>query len=287
VTIYYVNSPTSNSFNESATAGGAAIVTTGAQTGVHTAIANPNKGHLPTEVGSAFWLDVAPTNQWAMFDSKNNTQTVHPYQIDVSVAVTGRIDSLALLNLTNALSARIIISTALDGVVFDHTYSLISSAGISDWYKYFFEEVARSPTLFVNNLPTYLDPTIQVIIEGDGSEVGCGICSIGLSKDLGKTLYDGAQVGMIDYSRKETDVFGNFQIVQRDYARSGSFQMRIDKAAIDGVLAVLAAYRTVPAVYVGSTEYGSTLIFGFFREFNIEIDRPQQALVSIEIEGLT
>jgi hypothetical protein len=287
-TIYYVLAPTANAFNVSATAGGAAINTSVSQSGTHTAIANPNKGYSPSSAaGLAFWLDVAPTNKWAMFDSYNATQTVHPFLIDVSVAVTGRIDSLALLNLSNAISARVIVSTISDGVVFDQTFSLISTAGITTMYDYFFEDVTRSDTLYVGDLPTYIDPTIRVVIEGDGTQVGCGIFSVGLSKDLGATLHDGAQVGITDYSRKDADEFGNFVIVQRSFAKRGSFQMRIDKAAVDGIQAVLSDFRTVPAVYLAAAEYGATLIFGFFRDFNIEIDRDTESLVSIELEGLT
>jgi hypothetical protein len=110
---------------------------------------------------------------------------------------------------------------------------------------------------------------------------------MGLSKNLGSTLHDGAQVGITDYSRKDTDDFGNFYLVQRSFAKRGSFQTRIKKAEVDGVISTLAAHRAVPAIYLATKEYGSTLFFGIFREFNVEIDRPLESLVSIDIEGLT
>lgn len=255
---------------------------------VYESLAAGNLNHNPTDPANIlYWLDVAPTNRWAMFDSYNATQTVHPYAIDFTVDVEGRVDSLALLNLTNAISVQIVVTTEDGEVVLDRTSSLISTAGISDWFTYFFEDLAQYETFYQSDLPMYRNPTIRVRVEGNGSPVGIGIFSMGMSKYLGATLHDGAQVGIIDYSRKETDEFGNYTIVKRAFSKRGSFQTRIKKSAVDSVQSILAAYRTVPAVYLATTEYDATLFFGIFREFNIEIDRPQESLVSIEIEGLT
>jgi hypothetical protein len=236
----------------------------------------------------AWWLDVGPTNALAIFDSVNGTVTVHPYRIDVSQSFTGRIDSLALLNLANAVSARVIMSTDSDGTVYDRTFALVSTAGIDDWWKYFFEDVGRKDTLLVSALPTFANPTIQVVIEGNGSSpVQCGWLSIGLAKDIGEAGYDGAQVGIVDYSRKEADAFGNFDLVERPYSKRATFRCRLQKSAVDGVHAALALYRATPVVYAASADYGATVIPGFFREFSIDIDTPLWSQVSIDIEGLT
>jgi hypothetical protein len=285
-TIYYIIAPLTNSFNVAATPSGSAINTSGSQSGVHTAVASPNKNKNLTD--PLFWLDIGPSNKYAMFDSLNGTVTAHPYQIDVSQSYTGRVDSLALLNVSNAVSARDIMSTINDGVVFDETFSMISTAGIDDWFSYFFDDVERKDTLLVTALPAYANTTIRVIIEGNGtSQVQAGHLSIGLAKDLGETQHDGAQIGIIDYSRKDVDDFGNYTLVQRPFSRRGHFQCRIPKAAVDGVEATLSQHRATPAVYVATNDYGSTLIFGFFREFTIDIDYPLESLVTIEIEGLT
>jgi hypothetical protein len=44
-----------------------------AGSGTHTAIANPNLNKAITD--AAFWLDIGPSNKWAMFDSYNGTVT--------------------------------------------------------------------------------------------------------------------------------------------------------------------------------------------------------------------
>jgi hypothetical protein len=288
-TIYYVLSPTTDSFNVAATPGGSAITTTGTQSGTHTAIANPNKNHDPTDPANAqWWLDVGPTNKWAMFDSYNATATVHPFEIDATLQFEGRVDSLALLNLTNAIAARVQVSTGPEGLVYDSTFQLVSNGNVSNWYEYFFADVERRQTLLVSNLPNYVDPQVTVSIYGNGSsDVGCGVLSIGSRKDLGLTLHDQAQVGITDYSRKDVDDFGNYTIVERPFSKRGSFQMLVPKSAVDSIHETLAALRSIPIFYAATDDYSATHIFGFFRDFQIEIAYSLNSLVSIEIEGLT
>jgi hypothetical protein len=288
-TVYYVLAPTTNTFNISATSGGSAINSSGTQSGTHTATANPNLNKDPTNAANAaFWLDIGATNRWAMFDTYNATATEDPSAIDVTVQASGRIDSVALLSLENAVSVRVVVSTVADGTLYDQTVQLTSTDGVADWYSYFFEEIERRTKLLLTGLPVYSSPLVRVVITGTGtSTVKCGTLVIGMSKDLGETQHDGAQVGIIDYSRKEADAFGNYTIVERAFSDRGSFKMRIAKGQVDGIKNVLSGYRATPAVYSASPEYNSTLIFGFFREFNIEIDYPLESLCSLEIEGLT
>lgn len=288
-TVYYVRAPTADTFNVSATSGGAAINTSGTQSGAHTATANPNLNKDPTvTANAAWWLDTGPINRWAMFDLYNGTATTDASLIDVTVALAGRIDSVALLNLANVVSARVVVSTVADGTLYDQTFTLTSTDGVGDWYAYFFEEIVSKDKLLATGLPVYADPSVRLVLTGNGTTaIACGTFVVGLSKSLGRTLHDGAQVGITDYSRKDVDAFGNYTIVKRAFSDRGAFHMRIGKSEVDGIKNVLADYRATPAVYSASSEYNSSLIFGFFREFNIEIDYPLESLVSIDIEGLT
>jgi hypothetical protein len=110
--------------------------------------------------------------------------------------------------------------------------SLTSTEGISDWYAWFFEEIERASQACCSpDLPIYNNPTVRVVLTGTGTAtMECGNLVAGQQKDLGRTLHDGAQVGIIDYSRKEADAFGNYTIVERAFSKRGSFKMRIAKA---------------------------------------------------------
>lgn len=60
---------------------------------------NPETGNTPT---LTYWIDIGPTNPWAMFDNKTGTQTTMPSEIAVGIDVVGFADTIGLLNLDAA-----------------------------------------------------------------------------------------------------------------------------------------------------------------------------------------
>jgi hypothetical protein len=283
---YYVVSAAANTFGVSATVGGSGISLSGVGSGTHTAQPNPNYGKDPTlPANAAYWTRVGPTNRWAMFDQLSNTDSEYADVVATNIDLSERIDSLGLLNIS-ASKARVIVTDATDGVVYDQTYSLVSTDGIDDAWAYCFEPIERDGELILEDLPPYYGSNLQIILAGIGETVSCGMCIPGLSYTLGGTQY-GARVGIQDYSVKSTDEFGNIEITARSYAKRGSFSMRFPKGRTDSVVKNLTEYRTTPALWVGHADYGSTAIFGFYKDFNVLIDKLSHSLCEIEIEGLT
>jgi hypothetical protein len=285
--VYFVKALTADTFKLAATSGGADINTSGTQSGAHLARGNPNINRQPSE-NPELWVAIGPTNRWAMFDNVVGTATRSANYLDFTLELEGVADSLALLEMANAVSVQIIVTVDPEGEVYNETFDLTSTAGIGDWYTYFSEEIERETNLLLTDLPSFSNPTVQVIIIGSGTaELAVGLFAIGAHFNLGRTLHDGASVGIFDYSRKEVDDFGNVTIVERAYSKRGSFQTLIDKPRVDAVQAVLASLRATPAVYSASEDYDATLIFGFAKDFQIEIAYPNESLLSLEIEGLT
>lgn len=250
-----------------------------------------NTGHNPA-TSPTWWLDIGPANRWAMFDQINGTSSSAAATINFKVQTTGRIDSVALLNVY-ATSARVIARRTPGGVVlYDHTYDLNDYDGIDDWYGYFFADTSPRTDIVVDDLPLYSGMEIEVTLTRAGT-VSIGSAIVGLSKELGGTIY-GARVGIIDYSRKVVDDFGNYSVVERAFSKRGTFTVVVrgdstDQVAnrVDALQKVLAGYRAVPLVWVGAEQYGVTAIFGFYKSFDLEIAYPTQSMLSLELEGLT
>jgi len=76
-------------------------------------------------------------------------------------------------------------------------------------------------------------------------------------------------------------------VTERAFRARGNFQIVVDRTAGDGVQAELARQRATPIVYVVSSEYSSTIIYGFYRDFTVKIEQPTFSICEIEIEGLT
>ena len=129
-------------------------------------------------------------------------------------------------------------------------------------------------------------PESPITLTDSGETVLCGVCVLGLSKEIGGTQY-GATVGIQDYSVKTQDDFGNYTILERAYADRGTFSVEVETSYVDALKKLLTAYRATPAVYIGSDDFGSTVMYGFFKDFNIDIAGPAVSIATIEIEGLT
>ena len=173
---------------------------------VYESLQASNIGHTPA-TSPTWWLLVGSTNRWKMMDQSITSQTSNPDSIANTYTIAGRADSVVLLNV-DAASAHITMTDVDDGVVYDATVSLVSDSGIEDWYAWTFEPIVRITEKAITDMPPYLDATISVTLTDTGSNVLCGGCVIGQSKDIGGTQY-GAKIGVQSYSVKQQDVFGN------------------------------------------------------------------------------
>lgn len=95
-----------------------------------------------------------------------------------------------------------------------------------------------------------------------------------------------ANVGIIDYSRKEVDEFGAPVIVPRAWAKRMSVNALIRTDMIDAVANRIAAVRARPVIWTADSEYDSLQVEGFFKEFSIERGETVSRL-SLSIEGLS
>lgn len=250
---------------------------------VYESLAAGNVGNALTN--TAKWLEVSSTNRWKMFDNSNTAQTTNPNSIAVTLNATGRVDSVALCNIS-ASSLRVTMTDETDGTVFDQTYSLISPSGIQDWWSYFYEPIVRVTDITVRDMPLYGDPTIAITLTETGGTAECGTCVIGLSKNIGTTI-NGMRLGITDYSRKDVDAFGNYSITERAFSKRRTFNVMVANSSVDVLDNLLASYRATPIVYVGSDNYASSIAYGFYKDFNVEINYGERSLCTLEIEGLT
>ena len=246
-----------------------------------------NTNHDPATDDGTWWIDIGPTNRWAMFDRTVGTVTTDASApLDVVIA-PGIINSLALLD----LSGTAVTISMTDGVagptVYDQTYTLGDTAELFDWYDYFFTPIVPKTSLIVRDLPPYADGQITVSIAGV-TAAACGTLSVGTTVDIGRTRY-GAGVGILDYSRKETDVFGVTTVLERAFAKRIEVSVLTDNIRLDYLARQLASVRATPCVWAADNNagYESLIAYGFYKDWRITIPYPNQSEISMTIEGLT
>lgn len=243
-----------------------------------------NVGHVPA--GSpAHWDEVGPTNRWRPFDRSITSQVVQADVVSYSLQTTGINNSIAILN----VDCSIIHIVAIDvefGVVYEKTINPAATSGISDIYSYFREPVTRISDLALTDLPSYSNMRIDVTLSSPGNMVRCGGIVVGMMRAIGGLQY-GAKVGISDYGVKVRDRFGGFDVVEGAFSNRATFSLFIAAGDVDLIKSLLTKYRATPIVYIGSDLYASTIVYGYYKDFSIDISYPAYSICSLELEGLT
>ena len=241
------------------------------------------------ETSPADWVEVSATNRWLSFDQTVTKQTTQATSAQY-VLTPGKIDSIAFLNV-ECVNINVLVHDAVDGDVYNQNFSMYQTSVVFDWYSYFFEDSIYKTDLSVFNIPPYINPTITLTLTGPTVKVGEIV--LGLQRKLGYTNFN-PSISIIDYSKKEADVFGNYSIVKRTFSKRMTCDMWLDPTQVDELDRILSFYRSEAVVWVGSDDsitgvniFNSMIIYGFYKTFNIVIPDVAMSGCTFEIEGLT
>lgn len=256
---------------------------------IYESLLSGNIGNDPTAVSSPqYWIEVSPTNRWAAFDTSVSTSTRQANNITYTLQPGIAITSLALLNIQNATEINITVvspASGSPGIVYQNTVDLNALPTTPDWWAWFYGLRSPQTQAIFTDIPGYTDCIITIEILG-GSALSVGVILIGQKQSFGLGIKYGASVGIQDYSRKETNEFGDTVLVQRAFAKRANFELFIESSEVDLLQNILSDVRATPCLWIGSTEYEATTIFGFYKNFDILISYPQHSDCQLEIEGL-
>lgn len=229
------------------------------------------------------WVEVSATNAWKMFDTSSSTVTTKSGSIVVEIE-PGRVDAIALLEVSANTVTVEMATTA--GTIYSHTETMTVREEITTtWSGYFFGAFAARNSLVLTDLPISAAATITVTIDGGAGVAECGTLVTGLAKEWGD-LQLGVRAGIIDYSRKETDAFGNTTFVERTFAKRFEGQLIGPNTAVDSFYKFLAGIRATPSLWIGSEDYEALVVFGWYKDFSVDIAYPNYSSCSLTIEGL-
>ena len=172
-------------------------------TKIFKSLADNNTGNYPPE-NPGKWQDLGATNKWKMFDNYVTSQTVNENEIDVVVTGISGADSICLFRIY-AGRCHIKITDENDNTVIEKDISLLQNTS-SCWSDYFFGDIILRDSLKVSIPFTASSWKIEIKLYNSPT-VKCGHVIIGKSKNLGCTLF-GVNAGILDYSKKETNDFG-------------------------------------------------------------------------------
>jgi hypothetical protein len=250
-------------------------------------LVNSNLNQIPSVVGSTFWVDIGPDNTHAMFDGQVSTTTTSSSPL-VVVVKPGLVNSLAMVGLIGSSVTVDMRDAGASPPIYSRTINLDGTI-LADWYMYFFEPFVQLGEVVLTDIPPYSNGEITVTLESGGN-VAIGELILGSVYDLGEADMElGATIGIIDYSRKDTDPdTGKTTFVRRAFSKRMSGEFLLSNSQINEVQRILADIRAVPSVFIGSeaSDYSSLIVYGFYRDFSIDIAYPTKSFCRLEVEGL-
>ena len=179
-------------------------------------------------------------------------------------------------------------------VIFDYYEELTELPETYSWYDFFFgEHVYKEQFLFSDStgvLPYPITSTagllLRVTLTGLAT-ISVGALVYGYLRDLGTTLW-GVNLGIIDYSTKETNEFGETYVVERVYAKTMSCDLFFEHSELKDIYQFFADVRATPTVWIPSENemYDATIVYGFYKDFNIESRDYSGCYCSLEVEGV-
>lgn len=217
---------------------------------------------------TAAWVLVSPTNRYAMFDAVRSTRTTAAGSISVELLLS----DVTALSMIDVLGTEIVIevTTAAAALVYSRTVTL---------------DGVTPGSIYLADLPASAGATVTVDVTGAGT-VEVGALQLGRVWVMGDTQF-GLGLGITDYSKVNTDEFGNQTFIRRGFSRQMTAQVRVPRAKVDQTFAYLASIRATPVVWIGAFDYASTFVIGFYKDFNLSISYPLVSDCSLTIEGIT
>jgi hypothetical protein len=265
-----------------------------------------NLNHTP-ETNPAWWLDVGPTNAWAMFDTESGTGTsVATGPLRVTLA-PGYVNAVAVLGAVGNTMSVAVTDGASSTVAFLGS-AVLNNPAVYDWLTYLTAPFGEAQDVVFLNLPAFSNPYVTITITG--TPASAKVAVVGQALELGDMRL-GPRASILDFSRKETDAFGNTAFVRRKFSKRLSIPLSIANENISAIFSAVGRLRAIPCVWVGAPgNIASSIanlvetspgvwaatplaaldlltVFGFYRDFSITIPYKTYSECALELEGLT
>lgn len=213
----------------------------------------------------------------------NGSDTAITYRIKAPTSMT----SVAFFNV-EAQSIEVVVRDEDDTVdVFTETIDMVDGEGIENWSDYFFEPASSKSDALVDGFLAYPGMILIIrIINTLPSVPKIGQIVVGKSNHIG-VLCEGTQIGIVDYSRKERDEWGNPTIVERPFSHRSDYDIVVPTSSAKSLRDIFSSIRAKPAVFYDEDDvYNATTVYGYYQDFSVTLQVGETSHMNLEVEGL-
>lgn len=288
---FVVSAPTADTLTLSATQGGTAITASGTGSGTHTLWFAPGSDIVADSSGN--WIDIGPTNDFAMFDDSSITQTERTGSLTVTLTTGSKFDTVGLINLSGVRYVTISATTG-GTTIYNRTYPLFDSSFADAWYSPYHSLLSFKTRMAVSDIPPLSGAVVTITLTGASTgTVKCGGCHVGLSLPLGDMTY-GASAGIEDYVRVTLDEYGKASKNNgRGYSATFIGQVFASHAKSDAVKSLIATRRGNETLFLLAPDANAPggwdptgVIFGLPTNFKRRFEWPSHNQFDLEVLGI-
>ena len=247
-----------------------------------------NINHDPTDINNRvgvppWWIDVKPTNRYAMFDGSVSTQIAIASPLTV-VLRPGFFNALYLGGV-DAENVAITIKDAPGGTVIYSYSGALENSAPGDYYEYFFSPFNPQADLLLNGTPPYNNSEITITLTKPSGAVKCGIAALGDLFPLGETKF-GAKARPKTYSYIKLNDYGDQEIKRRASSKDMSLTATCLLAEANTIIDVVTSLLDVPCVWAANdiAEYAGLRAYGL-GSAEITYSNAVQCEISLNVQG--
>ncbi len=250
-------------------------------------LAASNTGNNPVTDGGVTWLNLGPSNKWAMFNKRAGntwligTKTTNRDSIDITFT-PGRV--INAIGLVGVVADTVLVEMIVDGNTVYSRQISVSSKVATNWYGYYYGDFVTRESIAYTGLPAYANAQIRVLVSNAGETAEVGMMVIGSQSDLGWSIW-GTSTGLENYSLSKTDDFGNITSIERGSRNTIDFDCRNYLNQVGNIKRVLKPLKDQAAMYIGAEDVEGTIIVGKIENFNLTF--ANAALVEYSLSVLS
>lgn len=230
------------------------------------------------------WTVSGSSNKYKMFNQVIGTTSSRALNITVDFDAGELVNAIACFNIIGD-TANVTMVDPVEGEVYNRDIDLNDYSQVIDYYEYFFEPIANRSAFALFDLPPYPNATITLTVD-DAATAEIGECVIGQQRSIGVANY-GSGLGLVDFSRKITDEFGNVTTEKRRNSKTVDYDVTIDTTAVSYAYNTLSGLTTTPCVYAGSAANDDTLlVYGYYEDMRMVVEYPTKSSYTLNVQSL-
>lgn len=145
--------------------------------------------------------------------------------------------------------------------------------------------IGATKTEYVNTSLIQKSDCLIAITVNHATTAKVGELIVGVQTDCG-TTEKAISGGTKSYSTKTVDTFGHYTVTPRGYSKKLTCTTHLAKTSFDALGILINLYRDVPLVWIASTTYNATQIYGYYIDHQWSI-LDEIVVINWELEGLS